>query len=488
MVRTSGWFEKTGMNIRQQLNLRLSQNLVMTQSLQQAIKLLQLSKLELEQLIQRELVENPVLEEESNESEPTAEERADAARNEITDGVDTDPEIVLDEIDQNYFFEDYIEYQHQRSMREVVELPSFESTLASPTNLTDHLTWQLHLNVTDDRTVEIGEAIIGNLNKDGYLRASPTEIAELVGAGEEDVEEVLRLVQQFDPIGVAARDLRECLMVQLDQLELESDLPRRIVSEHLVHLEKRSYDVLAKELCCDLKEIQDALDIIRTLDPKPGSKYGAATSAYVEPDVFVLKDGDDYVIVLNEEDLPKLRISRQYKQMIAKGSSIPEETRNYVRDRINGAKWLLKSFVQRQRTIYKVVESIVNKQRAFLEKGVEHLKPMILSDIAYDIGMHESTVSRVVTNKYVHTPRGVFELKYFFSTGIRSTFGQDVSSLAVKRKIKQIVEEENSRKPLSDSKIMAMLNQQGLKIARRTVAKYREELRIPPSKQRKSVF
>jgi RNA polymerase sigma-54 factor len=476
------------MNIRQQLNLRLSQNLVMTQSLQQAIKLLQLSKIELEQLIQEELSTNPVLEEVSNEIELSEEERASAARQDVTNTVDSDPEALLKEIDRDYFFSDYIEYQHARSMREDIELPAFDATLAKPTNLSDHLAWQLQFSAHQGRTREIGEAIIGNLNADGYLRATTAEIAALVSASETEVEEVLRMVQQFDPVGVAARDLRECLLIQLDYLKPPSDLPRRIVAEHLDYLQRHAYEELAKHLGCPLEEIQNALEIIRSLDPKPGSKYNAVDNAYVEPDVFVVRDGDDYKIVLNEEDMPKLRINRNYQKLLAKDSGEQETTRNFVRERLNSAKWLLKSFVQRQRTIYKVVESIVKKQKDFLDRGIEYLKPMILSDVAYDIGMHESTVSRVVTNKYVHTPRGVFELKFFFSSGIRSSSGEDVSSLAVKRRIKQIVEGESPRKPLSDSKIMAMLNKEGLKIARRTVAKYREEMRIPPSKLRKSVF
>ncbi|HUX08133.1 MAG TPA: RNA polymerase factor sigma-54 [Acidobacteriota bacterium] len=476
------------MNIRQQLNLKLSQNLVMTQSLQQAIKLLQLSKMELEQLIQEELSTNPVLEEVSNETEVTTEERTNAALEDVTNSVDSDPEALLKEIDQDYFFADYIEYQHQRAMREELELPAFDATLTKPTNLTDHLAWQLQFSAQDEQTREIGEAIIGNLNSDGYLRASVVEIAELVSAGEAEVEEVLRMVQQFDPVGVASRSLQECLLIQLDYLEPESDLPHRIVTEYLGHLQRHAYDELGKELGCSLEEIQGALEIIRSLDPKPGSKYNATENTFVEPDVFIVRDGDDYRIILNEEDLPKLRINRSYQRLLAKDSGEKEDTRNFVRERLNSAKWLLKSFVQRQRTIYKVVESIVKKQKEFLDHGIEHLRPMILSDVAYDIGMHESTVSRVVTNKFVHTPRGVYELKFFFSSGIRSETGEDVSSLAVKRRIRQIVENEDPRKPLSDSKIMATLNKEGLKIARRTVAKYREEMRIPPSKLRKSVF
>jgi RNA polymerase sigma-54 factor len=476
------------MNIRQQLNMRLSQNLVMTQSLQQAIKLLQLSKIELESLINQELEENPVLEEETSESEPTQKELRELQRESSTTEVDVEKSNI-DEVDTDYFFEDYIEYQTRRSVREEYELPSFENTLAQPTSLIDHLQWQLNLSITDDKDREIGEAIIGNLNDDGYLRASNEEIAEMSGAAPEQVEAVRNIIMRFDPIGVASSGIQECLLVQLENLNgKDVELPKRIISDYLGHLEKRAYEELAKELKCDLERIQKALEVIRSLDPKPGSKYNDRGTIYVEPDVFILRDGDDYVILLNEENLPRLRLNQSYQKLLSRSSDTKQETKDYIRERMNSAKWLLKSFVQRQRTIYKVVESIVNRQREFLNKGVEYLKPMVLSDVALDISMHESTVSRVVTNKYVHTPRGVFELKYFFSTGIRSTSGDDVSSLAVKRRIKQIVESENSKKPLSDSKIMAVLNQEGLKIARRTVAKYREELHIPPSKLRKSVF
>lgn len=477
------------MNLRQQLNMRLSQNLVMTQSLQQAIKLLQLSKLELESLIHQELEQNPVLEEVTLETAPTERERREQEKEASTSEIGDANTSPLEEIDYDYYYEDYVEYQHTRVSRETLELPSFESTLAQPTSLVDHLTWQLNLTLDAGLQQEIGDAIIGNLNEDGYLKAEIAEIASMTGASEEQVEAVRSIIQGFDPIGVASRDLRECLLVQLDVLDgKDVELPRRIVSDFLPWLERHAYEELAKELVCSLSDIQDALNLIRDLDPRPGSKYAAGGAVFVEPDVFIVRDGDEYLIILNEENLPKLRINQGYQRMLARGGDATAETRTFLRERLNGAKWLLKSFVQRQRTIYKVVESIVHRQRDFLDKGIEFLKPMVLSDVAFDISMHESTVSRVVNNKYVHTPRGVFELKFFFSTGIRSSTGDDVSSLAVKRRIKQIVDAEDARKPLSDSKIMAMLNKEGLDIARRTVAKYREELRIPPSKLRKSVF
>ena len=476
------------MNLKQQLNMKLSQNLVMTQSLQQAIKLLQLSKLELESLIHQELEENPVLEEQSTETAPSLEETKDRVKESKTDEIGPDSSG-MEEVDVDYFFQDYVEYQNRRTVREERELPSFENTLSQPTSLLNHLTWQLDLTALDEKSREVAEAIIGNLNSDGYLKSTCEEISKMTGVHEDRVEEIRNLIQEFDPIGVASFDLQECLLVQLEMMpDVEIQLAHKIVADHLEHLVKHTYNELAQELGISLKEVQETLELIRTLDPKPGSKFADLGSVYVEPDVFIVKDGEEYAIILNEDNLPKLKINQSYQSMLSKNSDQKEGTKNYIREKMNGAKWLLKSFVQRQRTIYKVVESIVDRQKEFFENGVKFLKPMVLSDVAFDINMHESTVSRVVTNKYVHTPRGVFELKYFFSSGIKSSSGEDVSSLAVKRRIRQIVEQEDSKKPLSDSKIMALLNKEGLKIARRTVAKYREEQNIPPSKLRKSVF
>jgi RNA polymerase sigma-54 factor len=478
------------MNIRQSLNMKLSQNLVMTQSLQQAIKLLQLSKLEMESLIRTELESNPVLEEVIDESAPSTDERIQQQDEGRTSEIEVNgSDSNMDEIDSDYFYEDYIDYQHSRGMSEVAEIPNFENMMSTATTLVDHLEWQLSLVLFSDQETEYGQTIIGNLNKDGYLQATIEEIAELTGGDPEDIEFVRQEIMRFDPVGVAALDLREALLVQLEALKSDdAQLPMQIISNFLPYLEKHAYEELAKELKVPLSEIQRSLTIIRSLDPKPGRKYSGGESTFVEPDVFILKDDDDYSIILNEENLPQLQINKDYQQMIARNAEYKEETKTYIREHVNNAKWLLKSFLQRQRTIYKVVQSIVERQREFFDKGTGFLKPMVLSDVAEDIGMHESTVSRVVTNKYAHTPRGVFELKYFFSTGIRSSSGEDISSIAVKRRIKQIVDEENAKKPLSDSKIMAMLNEEGLKIARRTVAKYREELNIPPSKQRKSIF
>lgn len=468
--------------------MKLSQNLVMTQSLQQAIKLLQLSKIELESLIRTELEENPVLEEITQDSAPSEEEKQQRNEERQTSEIDADGNN-LDEFEYDYIYDDYVEYQNTRSMREELEIPSYENTLSGTTSLVEHLDWQLNLALFSEKEQEIGRMIIGNLNKQGYLKATVAEIAEATGSTEEEVEYVREEIMQFDPIGVAALDLREALIAQLEQMNhKEADLPMQIVSEHLEYLEKHAYKELAKKLGVKLDEIQRSLNVIRSLDPRPGSKYGGDNDTFIEPDVFILRDGDDYTIVLNEENLPQLQLNKDYLEMISRGADYKDETKDYLREHANNAKWLLKSFMQRQRTIYKVVTSIVERQREFLDKGVEYLKPMVLSDVAMDIEMHESTVSRVVTNKFAHTPRGVFELKYFFSTGIRSSSGEDISSVAVKRKIKQIVDDENPKKPLSDSKIMAMLNQDGLKIARRTVAKYREELNIPPSKLRKSIL
>jgi RNA polymerase sigma-54 factor len=473
------------MNIRQQLNVRLGQNLVMTQSLQQAIKLLQLSKLEMENLIQNELIENPVLEEIANESEFSAEEKKD--HEPVTTEVSTENGSMA-EIDTDYYFQDYIEYQSKKVTREIIELPSFENTLAQQTSLSDHLQWQLKFTLFSEEELRVGEAIIGNLNEDGYLRAENEEIASMIGCEEETVEEVRNAIQSFDPTGVASRSLKESLLVQLKSLEVESGLSEILIQDHLLALQLHDYDSITEALGCTQREVHDALELVRTLDPKPGAKFNEPKADYIEPDVFIVREKDGFAIVLNEENMPKLQISSSYQAMLKNKTNKESETNDYLRERINSAKWLLKSFVQRQQTIYKVVASIVERQLEFFDKGLNFLKPMVLSDIAEDIEMHESTVSRVVTNKYAHTPRGVFELKYFFSSSIKTANGDDVSSLSVKRKIKQIIEIENSMKPLSDSKIMALLIEDGLNIARRTVAKYREEMNIPPSKLRKAII
>ena len=331
----------------------------------------------------------------------------------------------------------------------------------------------------------IGTAIIGNLDEDGYLVASVDEIAAMGNWPEADVDRVLALVQTFDPMGVAARDLQACLLLQLRHLGLENTPSEVIVRDHLRLLENHQLPDLARQLDLRVDELKDHIDIIRHLDPKPGMKYNPSPSQYVIPDVYVQKVEDEYVAVLNDDALPQLRISPVYRRLLDPKSQHSAETRSYVKDKFRSALWLIKSVDQRQKTIDKIATSIIAFQREFLDHGIEHLRPLVLRDVANDIGMHESTVSRVVNNKYMHTPQGVFEMKYFFHSGIRSAYGESVSSVTIKQRIRKIVENEDAHKPLSDSRIVSLLQAEGLILARRTIAKYREELRIPTSSRRK---
>jgi RNA polymerase sigma-54 factor len=485
------------MALEQKLHLKLSQKLIMTPSLQQAIKLLQLSKLELQEVLNQELLENPLLEETAEEAkaeETPAEEAEAKSETEEPPKVEAKTEEKekdsFDEIDYDAYFQDYIEYGYNpRGMGEEHEEFPIENTLTRPPNLSDHLTWQLSMSDASPRTKEIANFIIGNIDEDGYLRASNDEIMLAGGFAAEEVETAVRAVQSLDPIGVGARDLRECLLLQLRFLEIDNPLVEIIVRDHWDEFMQRKFVPLAKVLGIDLKTLEGIVEVIKHLDPKPGRKYSNERAIYVEPDVYVHKVGDEYVIVLNEDGMPKLRINSGYRSMLNSMDSKQDgETVNYIKDKIRSAVWLIKSLDQRQRTIYKVAESIVKHQREFLEKGIDFLRPLVLRDVADDIQMHESTVSRVVSNKYMHTPRGLFLMKYFFHSGIDSDTGEDISSLTVKKKIQSFIENEDPRKPLSDSKIMKILNDEGINIARRTVAKYRDELNIPSSTDRKQIF
>jgi len=355
-------------------------------------------------------------------------------------------------------------------------------------DLYDYLSWQLHMTVSDEVLLEIGESIIHNLDEDGMLRASVEEIAPMGSWSTEEVRQALRLVQGFDPIGVAARDLQECLLLQLRHLGLEGTPSELILRDHLQLLKNHQVPEIAKRLSLPIDELKHHIEIIQHLDPKPGSRYNPAPSQYVIPDVYVVKVEDQYVAVLNEEGLPQLRISPIYRRLLDKNAENSAETRAYVKEKFRSALWLIKSVDQRQKTIHKVATSIINFQRDFLDRGIEHLRPLVLRDVANDIGMHESTVSRVVNNKYMHTPQGVFEMKYFFHSGISSSYGESVSSVTIKQRIRKIIDQEDPRKPLSDSRIVSMLQDEGLILARRTIAKYREEMKIPTSSQRKLLY
>jgi RNA polymerase sigma-54 factor len=471
------------MALEQKLQMRLSQKLIMTPSLQQAIKLLQMSKLDLVEEINHELVDNPALEEsnlEGSTEEPSPE----------TQEVQEAPDLKerSEEVDLEAYFQEYLDggYAPPSPPPEARDLPSFEQTLTKAQDLYDHLHWQLDLSSATGMNREIGRAIIGNIDADGYLVATPAEIAAMGNWPASEVERCLRIVQGFDPAGIGASDLRECLTLQLGRLELLGTPVEAIVAGHLDLVQARKYPEIAKALKLPLEEVFQAVQILRRLDPRPGQKYAPQESRYVIPDVFVVKVGEEYRIVLNEDGMPRLRLSPAYRRMLASlDAATARDAREYVREKCRSALRLIKSVEERQRTIHKVATSIVKHQRGFLDHGVHELRPLILKDVADDIGMHESTVSRVVNNKYLHTPRGLFEMKYFFHSGIATDQGEDMSSLAVKEQIKSLIDREDLQAPLSDAAIVSRLAAHGIQIARRTVAKYREEMRIPSSTERK---
>lgn len=489
------------------LQVRLSQKLILTPSLQQAIKLLPMSTLELADMLQQEITENPLLEESVESQEESTEELAaqehqeaqqvqesaerqesPADAPEVAEKTESD-ENSLNEIDVEAFFSDYLDEGYRpRTYSEIPELPPIENTLATTANLADHLAWQLRMLPDPEVDSELGLSIIGNIDERGYLAASVEEICAMGDYSEEQVNYHLSVVQQFDPVGVAGRDLRECLLIQLRHLGFAGTPAETIVREHLELIQKHLFNDVAKAMGLPMDELIQHCEVVRRLDPEPGSKFSAQNSQYVTPDVYVVKVDGKYEILLNDDRLPRLRISSIYRKMLENKTSENEGTRNYVKDKLRSALWLIKSVDQRQKTIYKVASSIVTQQQDFMDHGLEHLRPMVLRDVAVDIGMHESTVSRVVTNKYIHTPQGVFAMKYFFHSGIASTTGDNVSSVTIKKRIRTIVSGEDPKKPLSDSKIVKMLEQEGLILARRTIAKYREELRIPPSNQRKNLY
>ncbi|HEY7213984.1 MAG TPA: RNA polymerase factor sigma-54 [Thermoanaerobaculia bacterium] len=487
------------MALEQKLSLKLAQKLVMTPSLQQAIKLLQMTRMELETLLTQELVENPVLEEsaETPEEEPAREEEAAPAEAQ-TNGEELDHEKSMENIDLDAYFGDYWEGPGTSSMMEEREEPPIENSLTREPDLNDHLLWQLHMAEVEPRQREIAEMIIGNLSPDGFLMASPEEIRAMGDQnGEqhdytmEEVEEALRLVRGFDPPGIACVDLRESLLLQMDIQEIPEDaLARRMVADAWDLFLRRQFPAVAKKLGVELPELEEAVELVRTLETHPGRRFSTDRPHYIEPDVFVRRVGDEYVIQLNDDGMPRLRVSRAYRRMLAtmRSEGRQSEAQQFIKDKIRSAVWLIKSLDQRQRTIYKVAASIVRQQRDFLDRGIEHLRPMVLRDVAEDIGMHESTVSRVVSNKYIHTQRGLFPMKFFFHSGIDREYGDNISSLTVKRKIEQLIQAEDPKRPLSDSELMRILNREGIQIARRTVAKYRDELSIPSSTDRKQIF
>jgi RNA polymerase sigma-54 factor len=473
------------MELKQQL--KLSQQLIMTPQLQQAIKLLQMSRMELTELVQEELLENPVLEE------------GIEARDSTSAGVDEAPsaevkahEAKKDEIDWERYLENQSNEAPMPSIRRGTDedMPGIEATVSSSENLDDHLGWQVRMGdfVEDER--RFASLVIGNLDENGYLKIeglAPHEVVPRLAAeadlDPEDAEEVLGMIQQFDPIGVASRSLEECLLIQAKHFGMD-ELVIRIITDHLGDLEKRHYPAIAKACQCSLEEVYDVAQIIGELEPRPARRFQTEEPRYIVPDVYVHRVGEEYYVVANDDGMPKLKISGFYRSAMADNPKAKE----YIQDKLRSAQWLIRSIDQRRKTIVKVTECIVEKQHDFFDKGIEHLKPMILRDVAETVGMHESTISRVTSNKYVHTHRGTFELKYFFNSAIRRDHQNDIASESVKQAIKGIIGGEDPKAPLSDQRIVEILAQDDIKIARRTVAKYREMLGILSSSKRKKYF
>ncbi len=551
--------------LQNKLNLRVSQKQILTPGLVQMVSVLALNKLELKEMINTEMVENPVLEEldstvpllDEIAGKQEAHERQDAI--DIKEKDETGPEAEkkdpFDEIDFGSFFRDYLDpgYRNSADLEEI-DRPSFENFLSKPGTLSDHLMWQLGSVTVRPAVYAAAELVIGNLNEEGYLTASDDELMgvaraqkpeepapeaastdgaeadvptqpshlELIVSHEpkpeavaaeknnalapvlqftrDDLREAIALIQHFDPVGVAARDLRECLMAQLEHLiktrDMEgSDDPEndqvvedalKMVDKQLHFLQNKQYKEIAKAIARPLEAVIQAHEFIRTLDPKPGLRYNKVEPKLIEPDVAFVKHGDEYLVLMNDEDLPQLRVSPTYRKMLNQNGGVEKDVKTYVKERYKSAVQLIKNIEQRRQTILKVCYAIIGRQRDFLDQGIDQLKPMMIKEVAEEIGVHPSTVSRAVASKYVHTSQGVFELRYFFSESVQGPEGAGTSLLILKRRVKKLIEEEDPAHPLTDDQITRVLQSQGIQVTRRTVAKYREDMKIPSTHQRRT--
>ncbi len=484
--------------------LGLGQSLTMTPQLQQAIKLLQLSRLELEQFVETQMAENPVLEEVASEAsddfspierEFTEAEAVSGRLEEASSIVDQVGKTKETEVDWERL-SNYEESRHQASNSGSKgglddEAPNYENIVTKAGTLQEYILDQSREVDFSDEELKIAEQIAGNIDDRGYLVGSIEELCEKEGFDLEVAEGVLDTIQHFDPPGVAARDIKECLLIQIKHFQLRNGLVERIVGDHLHDLENRNYSAVAKALGVALEVIYTNVGIIAGLEPIPGRQFGPEATQYVIPDVYVFKVGTDWVVSMNEDGLPRLKVSPFYKDMLKEQKALAtkkSEGKEYLDDKIKSAKWIIKSMEQRQRTIQRVTEKILERQKDFFEYGIQYLKPMVLRDIADALELHESTISRVTTNKYIHTPRGIYELKFFFNSAIGKTNGESVANEAVKSRIAEIVKAEDHVKPLSDQDIMNMLTKENIDISRRTVAKYREQLGVLPSSKRRKPF
>jgi len=533
------------------LTTSLSQRLVLTPQLRQRIEMLQMTTLELTDLIQQQLLENPVLEEVATqeeaqelaekildhltsadpgatpeqqpveaaepemgspsangsgdtgslpqitgegESESETAEAAGAEAGEETAGdeanLDEASRDAFEEIDFGREFQDYLDPGYKTQEIEYKEdAPTFEQFLTRPPSLADHLEWQLHMSPIEEEVCDAAVSVIGNLDADGRLNATNEEIAAMGGWSEELVEKARQAVLRLDPVGCGARDVKECLLVQLELGGASDRLAVRLISEHLAELQQHKLPHLAKQIGVDVDTLLTELQFIRTLDPYPGRRYSSEEPVLIAPEIYIEKldeNDQEYIIYFADDGSPRLRVSQQYQQMLGQ-SDVSNETKSFIREKMRSAVDLLRNIEHRRQTIYKVVESIVHRQQDFLDKGVQYIKPMMLKDIAEDIGMHLSTVSRVVNRKYAHTPQGVIELRRFFTEGMMNEDGEEISTRIIKLKIKKLIEEEDSHNPITDDQVVKILAKDGIKLSRRTVAKYRDQMSIPGSRERRAV-
>jgi RNA polymerase sigma-54 factor len=486
------------MILKQRLDQRQVQKLILAPALQQAIKLLPLTNLELIEVIDEELSQNPMIEIEDEaqerkpkDSETVAAEEAGVRNKEgLLEGLSlesTEPKLAAEMGDDGSLagFQEYLDEGFRPHFTESRDAVSLENTISRTPSLWDHLNWQATLTFFEPGDQEVAQFIIGNIDEDGYLSSSVEEVARLSQTTPEKAEAIRAKIKTFDPVGCGSLDLREALLAQMDYLQIGDDTARTIVTQHLPLLEKSDYAQLSRVLGISLAEVRVRIDLIKSLDPKPGRKYSEEKTTYIVPDIIVTKEDDEWKIVLNDDGLPTLRISAYYRQLLAKAAQGQPEAYRFLTDKLKKAVWFLRSLDQRSKTIYKVAHFIVDRQKEFFEKGIDFIRPLTLMEIAQDIGVHESTVGRVVANKSMMTPRGTFSLKYFFHKSLQGSYGEDVSSLKVKDKIRKLVESEDKGNPLSDIEIGALLAREDLRIARRTVAKYRNQLKIEPSHIRK---
>ncbi|MDW7651298.1 MAG: RNA polymerase factor sigma-54 [Bacillota bacterium] len=465
------------MRISYGLKLEQTQKLIMTPELQQAINLLQLSTQELQLYVQNELLNNPVLEvEEGEDVEKKAEGQAE------------EPKTDKDPIDWDQYLRDEgLDSMPNMAVRSHDDAPAYDYYLSKEPTLQEHLLFQLGLCSLTQTEKYIGEFLVGNIDHNGYLKGDIGECAMLLGVDNSEILSVLEIIQKFDPIGIGARDLRECLLLQMSECKNSHPLAKKIVEDYLKEVADNKFKKIASALHADPSEVQAAVDFIRTLDPKPGRLIGDISDVrYVVPDVAIEKVEGEYVVIVNEHSMPRLTINPYYRSLLGQENK-ESVTSSFIKSRLDSALWLLRSIEQRRMTLYRVTECVVRMQRVFFEEGIKKLKPMTLRQVAEDVGVHESTVSRATANKYAQTPRGMFPLKFFFASGVEDFYGTAVSSQSIKCHLKELIDAENVYRPLSDQKLMELLEKRGIVVSRRTVAKYREEMSVPSSSKRKRV-